>query len=71
MHGKGRQQSYWLSRGQCNNVTRIPMAHVFSMARFHLGSHGLRVDRGRWKGGQHMERGADAAAVAAARQQPS
>jgi hypothetical protein len=25
---------------------RIPMAHVFSMARLRLGSHGLRVDRG-------------------------
>jgi hypothetical protein len=35
-------------------VTRIPMAHVFSMARFRLGSHGLRVDRGRWEGGQHV-----------------
>jgi hypothetical protein len=34
--------------------TRIPMAHVFGMARFCLGSHGLRVDRGRWEGGQHL-----------------
>jgi hypothetical protein len=34
--------------------TCIPMAHVFSMARFRLGSHGLRVDRGRWEGGQHI-----------------
>jgi hypothetical protein len=23
MHGKGRQQSYWLSRGQCINVTML------------------------------------------------
>jgi hypothetical protein len=34
--------------------TRIPVAHVFSMARFRLGSHGLRVDRVRWEGGQHI-----------------
>jgi hypothetical protein len=33
--------------------THIPMAHFFSMARFRLGSQGLRVDRGRWKGAQH------------------
>jgi hypothetical protein len=31
--------------------TRIPMAHVFSMARFRLGNHGLRVDLYRWEGG--------------------
>jgi hypothetical protein len=24
------------------------------MARFRLGSHGLRVDKGRWEGGQHI-----------------
>jgi hypothetical protein len=34
--------------------TGIPMAHVFSMARFRLGSHALRGDRGRWEGGQHI-----------------
>jgi hypothetical protein len=34
--------------------TRIPMARVFSMAKFRLGSLGLRVDRGRWEGGQHI-----------------
>jgi hypothetical protein len=34
--------------------TRIPMAHVFGMARFRPGSHGLRVDRGRWERGQHL-----------------
>jgi hypothetical protein len=31
--------------------TCIPMAHVFSMASLRLGSHGLRVDSGRWEGG--------------------
>jgi hypothetical protein len=30
------------------------MARVCSMARFRLGSHGLRLDRGRWEGGQHI-----------------
>jgi ribosomal protein S27AE len=30
------------------------MAYVFGMARFRLGSHGLRVDRGRLEGGQHL-----------------
>jgi hypothetical protein len=30
------------------------MAHVFSLTRFRLSSHGLRVDRGRWEGGQHI-----------------
>jgi hypothetical protein len=34
--------------------TRIPMAHVFGMARFRLGSHGLRVNRGRWEGGHRL-----------------
>jgi hypothetical protein len=34
--------------------TRIPMAHVFSMARLRLGSHGLRVDRGMGRGATHM-----------------
>jgi hypothetical protein len=34
--------------------TRIPMALFLGMARFRLGSHGLRVDRGRWSGGQHL-----------------
>jgi hypothetical protein len=34
--------------------TRIPMAHVFGMARLCLGSHGLRVNSGRWEGGQHL-----------------
>jgi hypothetical protein len=34
--------------------TRIPMAHVFGMARFRLDSHGLRVDRGRWEAEQHL-----------------
>jgi hypothetical protein len=37
--------------------TRIPMAHVFSMTNFRLGSHGLRVDRGRWEGWQHISYG--------------
>jgi hypothetical protein len=40
------------ARMQLYLFTRIPMAHVFGMARFLLGSHGLRVDRGRWEGGQ-------------------
>jgi hypothetical protein len=47
--GKAKLHLY-LSAGN-----RIPMAHVFSMARLRLGSHGLRVDRGRWEGGQHLE----------------
>jgi hypothetical protein len=34
--------------------SRITMAHVSSMARFRLGSHGLRVERGRWERGQHI-----------------
>jgi hypothetical protein len=29
MHGKGRQQSYWLSRGQCNNVTMMSAQQAF------------------------------------------
>jgi hypothetical protein len=35
--------------------TCIATACVFSMARFRLVNHGLRVDRGRWEGGKHID----------------